>query len=197
MTFDLIVGNVVTNCDGSNETVQSQTTGSISLTDTWSIDADLGITFEELLDLGVVGQWSESRQTTFSQAITIMVDPGLQVRFSGSLILNVISPPSSRVCLSPKSSISGPVAPYRSTAGKATLPVARASMLTAYARDDFPLISNQPVTVQSYGAMIVPCGQPFAANVSSPITCSGATGVPAPVLAVFAGVFLSLLTLWV
>ena len=90
MTFDLIVGNVVTNCNGGNESLQSQTSGSISLTDTWSIEADIGIEFEKLLELGVIGDWSESQQTTFSQAITITVDPGQQVRLAHSI--NVISP---------------------------------------------------------------------------------------------------------
>jgi hypothetical protein len=76
------VGNVVTNCDGANTSVQSQTTGSISLTDTWSIGGNIGIAFENLLHLGVVGEWSSSKTTTFSQSITITVDPGQQVRLT-------------------------------------------------------------------------------------------------------------------
>jgi hypothetical protein len=119
MTFDLIVGNVVTNCDGANTSVQSQTTGSITLTDTWSESAGIGIAFEELLDLGVVGDWSKSKSTMFSQSITITVDPGQQVRLTRSF--NAISP-SIRVYLLLKSSISGLVVPYRSTLAAGRVP---------------------------------------------------------------------------
>ena len=111
------MGNVVTNCDGGTTSVQSQTTGSITLTDAWSKTDDIGIAFTKVLDLDVVGEWSGSKETTFSQSITITVDPGQQVRSIRSF--NVISP-SSRVFLSPKSGITGLAAPYRSTAGKAT-----------------------------------------------------------------------------
>jgi hypothetical protein len=115
--FNLIVGDKVTNCDGATTSVQSQITGSISLIDSWSVGIDIGIGFKKDLDLGVVGNWSQSTETTYSQSITITVDPGQQVRLTRSF--NVISP-SSRVCSLPKSSISRLVAPYRSTAGKAT-----------------------------------------------------------------------------
>jgi len=39
-------------------------------------------------------------------------------------------------------------------------------------RQDFPVVSNQPVTVVSYGPEIVPCTSQFDANISSPFNCT-------------------------
>jgi hypothetical protein len=39
-------------------------------------------------------------------------------------------------------------------------------------RQDFPVVSNQPETVISYGPEIVPCGSQFSANASSPFNCT-------------------------
>jgi len=37
---------------------------------------------------------------------------------------------------------------------------------------DFPVVSNQPTTVLSYGPEIVPCASQFNANISSPMNCT-------------------------
>lgn len=76
MTYGLIVGTPVSNCDlGSDSNVTDTTGGSITIDETWSTGASMG------LDLGALkiqadGSWSHSTSREFDQSVSIIVEPG-------------------------------------------------------------------------------------------------------------------------
>src|ERR1700691_5230532 len=69
------------------------------------------------------------------------------------------------------------------------------TFMLSICREDFPVVSNQPVNIVSYGPASVPCGSQFSANASSPFNCTSNAQVwwkgnapsatsPAPMIAI-------------
>jgi len=57
------------------------------------------------------------------------------------------------------------------------LPTVCNKLMCPTSRQDFPVVSNQPLNVISYGPEIVPCNSQFDANVSSPFNCTSCAQV--------------------
>ena len=87
VTYSFAVGTPVTNCDSdNNSTVQSASEGSITLQDTWSAGASIGWDIFGL-QVGAQGGWSRTEAKTYSQTITINVNPGQKVRSTVVVLL--------------------------------------------------------------------------------------------------------------
>jgi len=134
--FSLIVGVPVKNCDGRDTNVTDTSSGSITVGDTWSAGATVGLDFGPL-KIEATGGWSQTKSTEWGQSIAITVEPGQM----GVLVANV---------------------QYKRTSG--TVQIGDG--------EDFPVVSNQPVNIVSYGPASVPCGSQFSANASSPFNCT-------------------------
>jgi len=71
-TYDVIVGSPVANCDTiSNNTVTSSVGGIITITDSWSVGAELGIELSKITVQNAV-----TKQIQYSQTININISPG-------------------------------------------------------------------------------------------------------------------------
>ena len=69
------MGTPVNNCEGSDSNVTDTTGGSITIDETWSTGATIG------LDLGALkieadGSWEHSTSREFDQSVGIEVEPG-------------------------------------------------------------------------------------------------------------------------
>jgi len=138
MVYSLIVGSPVTNCQAdANSDVTDTTGGSITIGETWSDTATIGVNFGNALKIEATAGWSQTQSIEYDQKIAIVVHPGQM----GVLVANV---------------------QYKRTNGSMQIGKGQ----------DFPVVSNQPTTVLSYGPEIVPCASQFSANISSPMNCT-------------------------
>ena len=81
MTYGLIVGVPVTNCDGRTTNVTDTSSGSITVGQTWSADATVGLAFGPL-KIEAKGGWSQTKSTEWGQSISITVEPGQMVCYT-------------------------------------------------------------------------------------------------------------------
>jgi len=83
--YSLIVGTPIGNCQqGSTSSITSTIQGSITIGDTWSEEADIGLQFSSL-QLIDKSTWSQTKSVQWSQSITITIQPGQM----GALIANI------------------------------------------------------------------------------------------------------------
>ena len=166
------MGVPVTNCDGRDTNVTDTSSGSITVGRTWSVDTTVGLAFGPL-KMEAKGGWSQTKSTEWSQSIAITVEPGQMVCYTQSKqqthtydgILGCLGckhtiPKNERDCTDRRWASFSYSRKYAVT------------LTLSIFREDFPLVSNQPVNVISYGPASVPCGSQFGANISSSFNCT-------------------------
>jgi len=75
--YPIQVGAPISNCKGPDP-MTDEVVGTISVSETWSEDASIGLHLGGVLDVGVKGDWSHATTITSSQAITVIIPPGFQ-----------------------------------------------------------------------------------------------------------------------
>src|SRR6266704_2618244 len=78
-TYLLVVGKPVSNCGArNNETVTSQYTTEMEVTETWSVDTSIGVSLVGLSVQAGAG-WSKSASVRASQQVSMSIPPGKMV----------------------------------------------------------------------------------------------------------------------
>src|SRR5258708_380258 len=78
-TYRLVVGKPVSNCGtGNTETVTSQYTTEMEVTESWSVDTSIGVSYVGLSVQAGVG-WSNSASVKASQQVSMSIRPGKTV----------------------------------------------------------------------------------------------------------------------
>jgi len=84
-TYNLVVGEPVSNCDSkSTSPVTSQFMKEMDVTETWSVDTTIGVSYVGLSLSATVG-WSESSTRKAGQTVTMTIPPGKM----GALTANI------------------------------------------------------------------------------------------------------------
>ena len=74
-TYLLVVGKPVSNCGArNNETVTSQYTTEMEVSETWSVDATIGVAY-----VGLNAGWSKATSVRASQQVSMSILPGKMV----------------------------------------------------------------------------------------------------------------------
>lgn len=82
--YDLMVGTPAKNCEpGADQPLVSTITGSITITNSWSVGTNVGLDFGAL-HIGGSFSWTHSQDISYSQSIQVTVVPGQMVCY-GSL----------------------------------------------------------------------------------------------------------------
>src|SRR5258707_15408643 len=78
-TYVLVIGKPVSNChDKTNQTVTTKYTNEVLVTETWSVDFSIGVSFLGLSVTGGAG-WSKSTGVKASQQVSFSIPPGQMV----------------------------------------------------------------------------------------------------------------------
>ena len=75
------MGVPVKNCDGRDTNVTDTSSGSITVGETWSAGATVGLDFGPL-KIEATGGWSQTKSTEWGQSIAITVEPGQMVCYA-------------------------------------------------------------------------------------------------------------------
>lgn len=78
VTFNLIVGATLDNCQGNGSVISETVTKTMSFGGTWSVDGSVGLSLGPL-DIEGGGGWSESTSIEHSQSISLSVNYGEKV----------------------------------------------------------------------------------------------------------------------
>ena len=80
-SYKLFVGTPLSNCHNGTAPIDSEISGSISTSDTWSPGLSIGLQFGPL-NLQTSDGWSHSTIRMYSQSVTIHVPPAQQISYS-------------------------------------------------------------------------------------------------------------------
>ncbi|KIJ92659.1 hypothetical protein K443DRAFT_423429 [Laccaria amethystina LaAM-08-1] len=89
-SYNFILGNPVSNCLNGTTAIDSEISGSISTSDTWSPGLSVGLQFGPLSLTGSAG-WTHTITRTYTQSITIHVPPAQQGALIAIVDYNVSS----------------------------------------------------------------------------------------------------------
>ena len=78
VTYELIVGSTLSNCQGNGSAISESVSGSFTFGSSWSVDESIGLALGPL-NIGGGGGWSESSSIEQSQSITVSVNYGQKV----------------------------------------------------------------------------------------------------------------------
>jgi len=173
--FGLIVGVPVRNCQpDSDSSITSTSEGTITIGDTWSVNTQIGLSLPNLVVSAGFG-WSRTDTVMWSQSIMITVEPGQMVCPQNACMSysQDIDTTTCRVRWLRIYNTNEPMEPCILRMGAYILGFIRAGNINgSTCSQGFPLISNQPISIVSYGAEIVACNSSIPANVSDPLNCT-------------------------
>ena len=91
MVYNLTIGSPAANCQGGNTTITSMVGGTLTIQDMWSVGGTANLNLG-IFQVGVNASGSQTNSISWSQTISIDVQPGQKVCWVWSTTFTILMP---------------------------------------------------------------------------------------------------------